>query len=104
MRKLIPTFEQFINESYLDSQPSPEYLKNDFDKMKENGYIAVKLLKSVDGCKEGEEVMTSSSEFGLIDDDGMVTCYTKDGDTLLVIKSDLEVPIEPKKKDEDDEK
>ena len=32
----IKTFEQFINETYLDEPVDPKYLKNDFKKMKKN--------------------------------------------------------------------
>ena len=94
---IVKTFEEFVNENYLDSQPSPEYLKYDFDKMKENGYISVELLKSVDGVDEGTKLMTSSNEFGTLDDDSLVTCYSKDGDEIMVVKSDLKVNDEPKK-------
>lgn len=93
---MIKTFKEFITETYLDNQPTPEYLKNDFDKMKKNGYISVKLLKDVEDNKKGEELMTSSSEFGTFDEDSLVTCYTKDGDKVLVIKSDLEVQNDKK--------
>lgn len=88
---MIPTFLEFINETYLDNQVSPEYLKYDFKKMKKNGYISAKVLKSIDGVEEGDEVMISSNEFGTLDDDSLITCYTKDGDEIMVVKSDLEV-------------
>ena len=87
----IKTFEQFINETYLDEPVDPKYLKNDFKKMKKNGYISVKVLKSIDNVKEGDELMTSSNEFGTLDDDSLITCYTKHGDKVMVIKSDLKV-------------
>lgn len=88
---MIKTFEQFINETFLDEPINPEYLKYDFKKMKKNGYIQVKILKPIDGVKENEELMTSSNEFGTLDDDSLITCYKKNGDEVMITKSNLKV-------------
>ena len=88
---MIKKFNEFIKEGYLDNKVSPEYLKYDFKKMKKNGYIQVKLLKSIDGVPKGESLMTSSNEFGTLDDDSLITCFTKNGDKIMVIKTDLEL-------------
>ena len=93
---MILKFKDFINETYLDNQPTPEYLKFDFEKMKKNGYISVTLKKSVDDVEEGTELMVSSNEFGTLDDDSLVTCFSEDGDKITVIKSDLEVKNDKK--------
>ena len=65
--------------------------------MKKNGYISVTILKSVDGVKEGDEVMVSSDEFGTMpDDDSLITCYTKDGKEIPISKINLKVNIDTK--------
>ena len=87
----VKKFEEFINETYLDSNINPKYLDYDFKKMKKNGYIQVKILKDIEDSKKGDILMTSSNEFGTLDDDSLVTCYNKNGDKIMVIKSDLEV-------------
>lgn len=88
---MIKKFEEFVNETYLDSNVDPKYLDYNFKKMKKNGYIQVKLLTNVENADKGDILMTSSNEFGTLDDDSLVTCYNKNGDKITVIKSDLEV-------------
>lgn len=88
---MVKSFTEFINETYLDEPVDPKYLKHDFKKMKKHGYISVELLKDSDGIKKGTEMMVSSEEFGILDDDALVTCYGKDGKEIMVVKSDVKV-------------
>lgn len=59
--------------------------------MKKNGYISVILQRDMDCSKKGDEVMTASNEFGTLDDESIITCYTKDGKEIAVSKNDLKI-------------
>lgn len=59
--------------------------------MKKNGYISVISNIDIDNVKKGDELMTSSTEFGSLDDDAIITCFTKDGDEVSIPKNKLEV-------------
>lgn len=84
---------------YLENSVDPKSLDYDFKKLKKNGYIELIVLKSIDGVDKDEHVITNSNEFGTLDDESIVTCYTKDGDEVMIKKSDLELVGEPKKDD-----
>lgn len=75
----------------MDNKVSPEYLNYDFKKMKKNGYISVKSKIDIDGVKTGDELMTSSNEFGTLEDDSIITCFTKDRKEISIQKKDVEV-------------
>ena len=66
--------------------------------MKKNGYIELKVLKPIDEVEKDEHVITSSNEFGTLDDNAIVTCYTKNGDEVMIKKSSLDIIDEPKDK------
>lgn len=88
---MIKKFEEYIKENYLDNSSDPEILKYDFKKMKKNGYIEVIVKKEIDGVNKDEIVMTNSSEFGELPDDAIVTCITKKGDEIMIVKQNLQV-------------
>lgn len=88
---MVKKFAEFIKENYLDEPSNPEILKYDFKKMKKHGYIEATIEKDTDDAKKGDKVMVSSSEFGQLPDDSIVTCITKDGEEVIVIKSNLKV-------------
>lgn len=75
----------------MDNKVSPEYLNFDFKKMKKNGYISVKSKIDIDGVKTGDELMTSSNEFGTLEDDAIITCYTSDKREITMQKDNVEV-------------
>lgn len=75
----------------MDNKVSPEYLNFDFKKMKKNGYISIKSKIDMEGVKKGDELMTGSNEFGTLDDDAIITCYTQDGKEISIQKGDVEV-------------
>lgn len=88
----IKTFKEFINETYLEKQVDPELLDNDKKKMKKNGYVEVEVIESVDELKKGDKVLVSSTEFGELDDDSLVTCY-KDDEEFMIAKRNLKVDL-----------
>ena len=53
---MIKTFEQFVNENYLDSPSDPEIMDFDFKKMKKNGYTEVTVKKGIEDLEKGEKV------------------------------------------------
>ncbi|MCM1218928.1 MAG: hypothetical protein NC548_30980 [Lachnospiraceae bacterium] len=85
----------------MEKSVDPKSLDYDFKKLKKNGYIQLIVLKSIDGVNKDEHVITNSNEFGTLDDKSIITCYTKDGDEVMIQKSDLELVDEPKKDDKD---
>lgn len=88
----IKTFQEFINETYLEKTVDPKVLKYDKKKMKKNGYIEVSLLKDIDGLKKGDEVLVTATEIGQLEDESLITCY-KDDKEIIVPKKDLKIDI-----------
>jgi hypothetical protein len=58
--------------------------------MKKNGFIEVVATKDIDELKKGDKVFVSSTEFGQLDDDAVVTCY-KGKKELFIPKNSLEI-------------
>jgi len=90
--KKIKTFQEFVNETYLEKTVDPKVLKYDKKKMKKNGYIEVSLLKDIDGLKKGDKVLITSTEIGQLEDESLITCY-KDDKEIIVPKKDLKIDI-----------
>ena len=88
----IKTFQEFVNETYLEKTVDPKVLKYDKKKMKKNGYIEVSLLKDIDGLKKGDEVLVTATEIGQLEDESLITCY-KDDKEIIVPKKDLKIDI-----------
>ena len=87
----IKIFQEYIKENYLDEPSNPEILKYDFKKMKKNGYIEVTVENENDEVNKGDVLMVSSSEFGQLPDDSIITCYNKDGEEIMMVKHDLKM-------------
>lgn len=90
--KNIKTFQEFINETYLEKTVDPKVLKYDKKKMKKNGYIEVSILKNIDGLKKGDKVLVTATEIGQLEDESLITCY-KDDKEIIVPKKDLKFDI-----------
>lgn len=90
--KNIKTFQEFINETYLEKTVDPKVLKYDKKKMKKNGYIEVSILKNIDGLKKGDKVLVTATEIGQLEDESLITCY-KDDKEIIVPKKDLKIDI-----------
>lgn len=88
----IKTFQEFVNETYLEKTVDPKVLKYDKKKMKKNGYIEVSLLKDIDGLKKGDKVLVTATEIGQLEDESLITCY-KDDKEIIVPKKDLKFDI-----------
>lgn len=88
----IKTFQEFVNETYLEKNVDPKILKYDKKKMKKNGYIEVSLLKDIDGLKKGDKVLVTATEIGQLEDESLITCY-KDDKEIIVPKKDLKINI-----------
>ena len=100
---VIKKFAQFVNENYLDTPADPNIMEFDFDKMKENGYTEVTVEKPIEDLEKGDIVLVDASEFGTLDDDAIVTCYTKEGDEVAIPKQNLKVEETEPEDDDDDE-
>ena len=90
--KKIKTFQEFVNETYLEKTGGPKILKEEKKKMKKNGYIEVSRLKEIDGLKKGDKVLITSTEIGQLEDESLITCY-KDDKEIIVPKKDLKIDI-----------
>jgi len=88
----IKTFQEFVNETYLEKTVDPKVLKYDKKKMKKNGYIEVSLLKDIDGLKKGDKVLVTATEIGQLEDESLITCYKNDKE-IIVPKKDLKIDI-----------
>lgn len=88
----------------MDSPVNPEVVDFDFKKLKQNGYLEATILKDTDGVKKGDKVVLNSTEVGTLDDDSLITCYTKDGDEIMIPKSNLDIDTTPTKSEKSDKK
>ena len=88
----------------MDSPVNPEVVDFDFKKLKQNGYLEATILKDTDGVKKGDKVVLNSTEVGTLDDDSLITCYTKDGDEIMIPKSKLDIDTTPTKSEKSDKK
>ena len=85
----VKSFNEFINETYLDQPSDPNILDYDEEKMKKNGYAEVTVIETVDGLEKGDKVLVSATEFGQLDDESFVTCYMND-DKYFIQKKNLQ--------------
>jgi len=85
----VKSFNEFINETYLEKPADADLLKHDKKKMQKNGYAEVTVIETVDGLKEGDKVLVSATEFGQLDDESFVTCY-KDDEEYFIQKKNLQ--------------
>lgn len=87
----IKKFEDFIKESYLEDPSDVDVLNHSKKKMKKNGYTEVIVIEPVEGLEKDETVLVSATEFGQLEDDSMVTCYTDDNDEIIIPKKNLQI-------------
>lgn len=88
----IKSFNEFINETFLENPADADLLKHNEKKMKKNGYTEAEVIEPVEGLKKGDKVLVSATEFGQLDDDSLVTCY-KDDEEIITAKKNLQVCI-----------
>lgn len=88
----------------MDNPVNPEVVDFDFKKLKDNSYLEATVLSDTDCVKKGDKVVLNSTEVGTMDDNSIITCYTKDGKEVMIQKSNLEIDTTPTKSEKDDEK
>jgi hypothetical protein len=86
----VKSFNEFVNETFLEQPADADILKHDEKKMKKNGYVEAEVIEPVDGLEKGDKVLVSATEFGQLDDDAFVTCY-KDDEEIITAKKNLQV-------------
>lgn len=86
----VKSFDDFVNETYLDRPTNPELLDFDEKKMRKNGYIEVELLNPVEDLKKGEKLLVSSTEIGQLGKESLITCWIKDR-KVIIPKKDLKI-------------
>ena len=86
----VKSFNEFVNETFLEQPADANILKHDEKKMKKNGYVEAEVIEPVDGLEKGDKVLVSATEFGQLDDDAFVTCY-KDDEEIITVKKNLQV-------------
>lgn len=88
----IKSFEDFVNETFLDNQVDADLLDHDKKKMKKNGYTEATVIEPVDGLKKDEKVLVSATEFGELGDNALITCYKGD-EKFITTKKNLKVCV-----------
>lgn len=86
----VKSFNEFINETFLENPADAELLDHNKKKMKKNGYTEVTVIEPVEGLKKGDKVLVSAMEFGQLDPESFVTCY-KDDKEIITQKKNLQV-------------
>ena len=86
----IKSFNEFVNETFLEKPADADILNHDEEKMKKNGYVEATVIEPVDGLEKDDKVLVSATEFGQLDDDSLVTCY-KDDEKIITAKKNLQV-------------
>lgn len=86
----VKSFNEFVNETFLEQPANADILNHDEKKMKKNGYVEAEVIEPVDGLEKGDKVLVSATEFGQLDDDVFVTCY-KDDEEIITAKKNLQV-------------
>lgn len=90
--KRIKSFNEFINETFLEKPADPDLLKHNKKKMEKNGYVEAEVIEPVDGLKKGDKVLVSATEFGQLDDDSFVNCY-KDDEEIITAKKNIQLCV-----------
>ena len=86
----VKSFNEFVNETFLEQPADADILKHDEKKMKKNGYVEAEVIEPVKGLEKGDKVLVSATEFGQLDDDAFVTCYKND-EEIITAKKNLQV-------------
>jgi hypothetical protein len=86
----VKSFNEFVNETFLEKPADADILNHDEEKMKKNGYVEATVIEPVDGLEKDDKVLVSATEFGQLDDDSLVTCY-KDDEKIITAKKNLQV-------------
>lgn len=86
----IKSFNEFINETFLEKPADVDILDHSKKKMEKNGYTEVTVIETVDGLEKGDKVLVSATEYGQLDDESFVACY-KDDEEYFIQKKNLQV-------------
>ena len=86
----VKSFNEFVNETFLEKPADADLLNHDEKKMKKNGYVEATVIEPVEGLEKDDKVLVSATEFGQLDDDSLVTCY-KDDEKIITAKKNLQV-------------
>jgi hypothetical protein len=86
----VKSFDDFVNETYLDKTTDPKLLNYDEKKMKKNGYIEVELLNPVEGLKKGDILLVSANEIGQLENESLITCWLKNK-KIIIPKKDIKI-------------
>ncbi len=90
--KRIKSFNEFVNETFLEKPTDADLLDHNKKKMEKNGYVEVTVINPVDKLKKGDKVLVSATEFGQLDDESLVTCY-KDDEEIITAKKNLQIDM-----------
>lgn len=90
--KRIKSFNEFVNETFLEKPTDVNLLDHNKKKMEKNGYVEVTVINPVDDLKKGDKVLVSATEFGQLDDESLVTCY-KDDEEIITAKKNLQIDM-----------
>jgi len=85
----VKSFNEFINETFLEKPADVDILDHSKKKMEKNGYAEVTVIETVDGLEKGDKVLVSATEYGQLDDESFVTCY-KDDEEYFIQKKNLQ--------------
>ena len=88
--KRVKSFNEFVNETFLEKPADADLLNHDEKKMKKNGYVEATVIEPVEGLEKDDKVLVSATEFGQLDDESLVTCY-KDDEKIITAKKNLQV-------------
>ena len=88
----VKSFNEFINETFLDTKADANVLDHNKKKMKKNGYVEAEIIEPVEGLKKGDKVLVSATELGQLENDSLVTCY-KDDEEIITAKRNLQVCV-----------
>jgi hypothetical protein len=88
----IKSFNEFVNETFLEKPADANLLNHNKKKMKKNGYVEATVIEPVDGLEKDDKVLVSATEFGQLDDESLVTCY-KDDKEIITAKKNLQVCV-----------
>lgn len=88
----VKSFNEFVNETFLEKPADADLLNHNKKKMKKNGYVEATVIEPVDGLEKDDKVLVSATEFGQLDDESLVTCY-KDDEEIITAKKNLQVCV-----------
>ena len=88
----VKSFNEFVNETFLEKPADADLLNHNKKKMKKNGYVEATVIEPVDGLEKDDKVLVSATEFGQLVDESLVTCY-KDDEEIITAKKNLQVCV-----------